>query len=87
MGGDSEPQFDNSAIANGGFALGKTDLDVVMIEECLVEGVDGLVDGLLGGEEQSPVIRVVGNSQPLLRSRDQIQQIGRQRLGRLDVDP
>src|SRR4051794_40562888 len=57
-----------------------------MFEEDLVQRMDRLVHGLLGNEEQSSAVRVVTQFEPLLWRRDQVQQLGRQALGRLNVD-
>ena len=85
--GDAKSQFDDPTIAHDRFALGKTNLHVVMVEERLVEWIYCLVYGLLGDEKQSSLVRVIAYSQPLLRRCDQVQQFSRQRFGRLDVYP
>ena len=76
--GDAKSQFDDPTITHDSFALGKTNLHVVMVKEGLVEWVHCLVYSLLGDEKQSPMIRVITQSQPLLRRCDQVQQFRRQ---------
>jgi len=75
---DTKSQFDHPSVAHNGFAIGEVDLDIMMIKEPLVEWIDCLVYGLFGDKEQSPVVRIVIYSQPLLWSRDQFEQFGRQ---------
>ena len=84
---DAKAQFDDPTIAHDSFALGKTDLHVVMVKEGLVERVHCLVYSLLGDEKHSSMIRVITQCQPLLRRCDQVQQFRRQCFGRLDVYP
>lgn len=79
-------QFDHATVPHDGFALGQIDFNIVMFEEDLVQRMDRLVHGLLGNEEQSSAVRVVTQFEPLLWRRDQVQQLGRQALGRLNVD-
>src|SRR5262249_61278844 len=50
------------------------------------ERIDCLVDGFFGCEQQPALKRIVAELQPLLRSGDQIHQLRRQTLRRLDVD-
>jgi hypothetical protein len=57
--GDAKSQFDDPTVTHDRFALGKTNLHVVMVEEGLVEWVHCLVYGLLGDEKQSSMIRVI----------------------------
>src|SRR5262249_408825 len=85
--GDAKSQFDDPTVTHDRFALGKTNLHVVMVEEGLVEWVYCFVYRLLGDEKQSSMIRVITQSQPLLRRCDQVQQFRRQWFGRLDVYP
>jgi hypothetical protein len=56
---DAKSQFDDPTIAHDSFALGKTNLHVVVVKEGLVEWVHCLVYGLLGDEKQSPLVRVI----------------------------
>ena len=58
----------------------------MMFEEELVQRMDRFVHGLLGNEEQSSAVRVISQFEPLLWRRDQVQQLGRQALGWLNVD-
>ena len=51
MRGHAISQFDLSPISYDGFASGQIDFDVVKIEKYPIERVDGLLDGLLGGEQ------------------------------------
>src|SRR5262249_47529616 len=56
---DAKSQLHNPTIAHNSFALGKTNLHVVMVKEGFVEGMHCLVYGLLGDEKQSSMIRVI----------------------------
>ena len=85
MGSNAKAEFDNSAITHAAFAGSQVDLDVVVLEKCLIEWIDRFVHGFFGDEEQSPLVRVVPDFQPLLRRRDQVQQLGWQGFGRFDV--
>jgi len=75
---DTKSQFDNPTIAHNCLAGGEINLDIMMIKEPLVEWINCLVYGLFGDKEQSPLVRIVIYSQPLLWRRDQLEQFRRQ---------
>ena len=75
---DTKSQFDNPSVAHNCFAVGEINLDIMMIKEPLVEWINCLVYGLFGDKEQSPLVRIVIYSQPLLWRRDQLEQFRRQ---------
>jgi hypothetical protein len=70
--GDTKSQFDYPTIAHNRFALSKTDLHILMIQEDLVERIDSFVHGLLGDKEKPSMVWVIRYSLPLLRSGDQV---------------
>src|SRR5262249_10829883 len=76
-----------AAIAGTGFAVGEVNFNVVMIEEGSVERINGLIYSFLGNKEQPSAIGMISiYCYPLARRRHQIQQLGWQRFGGLDVD-
>src|SRR5215475_12145523 len=86
VGRDGEPDLNDAAVAHDGFTVDKIDLHVVVLEKCLIERIDSLVDSLLGGEKEPTSKRIISDLQPLSRRSDQIHQLRWQALGRLDVD-
>ena len=58
----------------------------MIIEKFSIERVDGLVDSLLGRENQPSPVRIIANCLLLLRRCDQFQKFARQHFGRLDVN-
>ena len=85
MVGNTKSKFDDPAVANNSATLRETDPHVVMVKKCLIEGIHRFVDGFLCGEQQSSMVRIVGEFRSLFRSYHQIQQFCGQPLGRLDV--
>ncbi len=62
------------------------DLDVAEFQEHVVQRIDCLVDGFLGGEEKFSAQRIVGDPAQLVGRGDQIEHLRRQRYHGLDVD-
>src|SRR5262249_12542993 len=83
---DAKSQLDHTTVAHNRFALTKTDLHIMMVQEGLIEWIDRFVHGLLGDEEQPSTVRIITYSQPLLRRCNQFQQFRWQWIGRLNVD-
>ena len=82
---NTKAKFDDPAVANNSATLSETNPHVVMVKKRSIEGIHRFVDGFLCGEQQSSMVRIVGEFRSLFRSYHQIQQFCGQPLGRLDV--
>ena len=68
-------------------ALPERDLDVPIFKRRSVERMDRLVDGLLGDKDEPLLDAVALRRPPFGGAQHEVDEIGRQRFGRLDVDP
>src|SRR5882724_615930 len=80
-------EVDHPPVPDHGGAVRKAHLDVVMVQKCAVERINGLVDRLLDRKQQAAAKRIVVNSVAFVRRSDDVQQIRGERLGWFDVDP
>src|SRR5262249_1973047 len=67
MRGDGKSDLDDAAGAYGALAAGKIDLDILMIKECMVEGVERFIYGFLPDKEQPACMRLIGKDRACSR--------------------
>src|SRR5262249_19182024 len=84
--GKTIAEFDDSARACRGREGPNVDFDIVVVEEYAVERIHRLVDGLLDDEQKTALVRIDGDAPTLALGCDKVEQIGVQRLRRLDID-
>ena len=86
MARHAKTQFHGPAVSNQRLTLTEVDFDVAMIEKYLVETGNGLVNCLLGGEQQASVINVSGQCRPFQGCCNSREEFDWQRFGRLDIN-
>lgn len=84
--GDAIAKREYAPVSRLGFPCGKVDRDVMEFKERPVVRIGRLIDSLFHSEEGSPAKRIIADPLLFARGRDEIEHLGRQRLGRFDID-
>lgn len=87
MGGHAESDIDRAAIAYDCFPAWYVDFDLMVVKKAAIQRKNCLVNSLLGDKEQAATVRITINHCSLTWRCHEVQQIGGQSCGGLDIYP